>query len=46
MNTFIHQNGLSLIEKDGQRLEAFLKPEFSFEYDAIQFHDSTKTFIF
>ena len=46
MDTFIHHEGLSLIEKDGQRLEAFLKPEFSFQYDAIQFHESTKTFIF
>ena len=42
MDTFIHQNGLSLIEKSGARLEAFLKPEFTFEYDEIQFHQHTE----
>ena len=45
MNTFIHQNGLSLIEKDGQRLEAFLKPEFRFKFDELQFHESTKSYM-
>ena len=45
MDTFIHQGGLSLIEKDGQRLEAFLKPEFSFEYDDIQFHQANEGYV-
>lgn len=45
MNTFVHMNGLSLIEKDGKRLEAFIKPEFSFEYDSIQFHEQSKGFV-
>jgi len=45
MNTFIHQNGLSLIEKDGKRLEAFLKPELSFQYDDIQYHENTKGYV-
>jgi len=45
MNTFIHQNGLSLIEKDGKRLEAFMKPDFSFQYDEIQFHENTQGYV-
>ena len=45
MNTFVHMDGLSLIEKDGKRLEAFLKPEFTFEYDAIQFHEQSQGYV-
>jgi len=45
MNTFIHQGGLSLIEKDGKRLEAFMKPEFSFQYDDVQFHETSQGFV-
>jgi DNA primase catalytic subunit len=45
MNTFIHQNGLSLIEKDGKRLEAFMKPDFSFQYDDIQFHENSQGYV-
>lgn len=45
MDTFVHMNGLSLIEKDGKRLEAFIKPEFSFDYDSIQFHAHSKGYV-
>ena len=45
MNTFVHMDGLSLIEKDGKRLEAFIKPEFTFEYDSIQFHEQSKGYV-
>ena len=45
MNTFIHQGGLSLIEKDGKRLEAFMKPDFSFQYDDIQFHENSQGYV-
>jgi len=45
MDTFIHQNGLSVIEKEGKRLEGFMKPDFSFYYDEIQFHETSKGYV-
>ena len=42
MNTLIYNNGIAVAQVNGKQLENSQKPEFSFDYDGLQFHENSK----
>jgi len=47
MDTLIHVNEVSVVEKDNYntRLLSSQKPDFSFEYDELQYHEANKGYV-